>query len=564
MKMLQPDAGAASLPAREGSRSIVALVAHGNAQPAARTTRRDTRPSGDLQTQLEERLRFETLLADLSTRFVSLSAQTLDREIEDAQRRICQTLNLDRSTLMQFTGPDGEAVFTHCWAVSGFEPNPLVPVGKDCPWVINLAKRGQTVRFTSVDELPAEAATDKETFRRLGTKSKVAFPLIVGGRVHGALAFAALKSERGWPEALLSRLRLVSELFAGALARRQTELELNQALAEVEKLKELLHAENVSLRQRVEILDGLPQIVGRSPAIQNALAQVRQVAKTAATVLLLGETGTGKERFAAAIHDLSARRDRPMIRVNCAAIPQALIESELFGRERGAYTGAMTKQLGRFEAAHRSTLFLDEIGELPAETQVKLLRVLEQSQIERLGSPKPIAVDVRVISATNCDLEKAVESGKFRQDLYYRLNVFPIRVPPLRERREDIPMLVSAFVEQFGRTMGKTTTSIRLSDLDALQRYAWPGNVRELRNLIERAFIAASGPNLIVEVPRRSLSPRAKPLDAREAQRQGLLLVLERTGWRVQGKGGAAEILGLKRTTLESRMSKLGIRRPTR
>jgi formate hydrogenlyase transcriptional activator len=346
------------------------------------------------------------------------------------------------------------------------------------------------------------------------------------------------------------------------LARRASEEALHDALTKVEALKERLEAENVSLRQDLQLLHGHPQILGQSAALRNVLALVEQVAPTNATVFLLGETGTGKELIASAVHDLSTRRDRPMVRVNCAAIPSALIESELFGREKGAYTGALTKQVGRFETANGSSLFLDEIGELPPEVQVKLLRVLQEKQIERLGSSTPIAVDVRIIAATNVNLEKAVHEGRLRQDLYYRLNVFPITVPPLRDRPEDIPLLVRAFADQLSKAMGKTITTIPQSNLDALQRYPWPGNVRELHNVIERAVILAHGPKLAVEVPNLHSARAAKSLALEDVERAHILHVLQQTGWRVQGKGGAAELLMLNRSTLESRMAKMGIRRP--
>jgi len=515
-----------------------------------------------LQAELEERIRFETLLADLSARFVGLPAEALDREIEEAQRRICETVGLDRSTLGQ-PSKEGVPQFTHAWAIPGCMPAPHSPAAPLFPWATQQIQGGHTIRFSSVEELPPEAAMDKETFRRVGTKSCVCFPLLVGGKAMGALSFGTVKAERQWPDELVNRLRLVAEVFASALARRASEEALQNALETVEALKERLQAENVSLRQDLQLLDGHPEILGQSTALRDVLAQVEQVAATEASVILLGETGTGKELIASAIHDLSARRNRRMIRVNCAAIPSTLIESELFGREKGAYTGALTKQVGRFEAADGSTLFLDEIGELPPEVQVKLLRVLQEKQIERLGSSMPIPVDVRIIAATNVDLEAAVQKGKIRQDLYYRLNVFPITVPPLRDRPQDIPLLIHAFIDQFSRAMGKTITSISRSNLDALQHYPWPGNVRELRNVIERAVILARGPRLSVEVP--SVQPAGAPTSSaiEDVERAHIVRTLERTGWRLQGKGGAAELLGLKRTTLQSRMAKLGIRRPT-
>jgi transcriptional regulator with GAF, ATPase, and Fis domain len=306
------------------------------------------------------------------------------------------------------------------------------------------------------------------------------------------------------------------------------------------------------------------EFVAKSEATLEVLAQLEQVACTPATVLLLGETGTGKEVVARAIHSRSSRRDRAMVVLNCAALPPTLVESELFGHEKGAYTGAVTRQEGCFEYADGSTLFLDEIGDLPLEMQSKLLRVLQDGHFQRLGATKPLKADVRVLAATNRDLEAAVRAGTFREDLYYRLNVFPIRLPPLRERRDDIPFLAWLFVGEFGRSMGKTIASIARLSLEALTQYDWPGNVRELRNVIERAVIISSGPVLHIDVPRHAAPPcvaATENLTLDEVERRHILSVLETTRWRVSGKRGAAKILGLKATTLESRMIKLGINR---
>jgi len=354
-----------------------------------------------------------------------------------------------------------------------------------------------------------------------------------------------------------------SELLKANLRLAFENEERMKALEEIQRLKDRLHEENVLLRQEVQALHGQTHIIGQSEVIRRALAQAEQVASTGATVLLLGETGTGKELFATAIHELSTRRKNPMIRVNCAAIPPTLIESELFGREKGAYTGALSKQIGRFEMADGSTLFLDEIGDLSMDIQIKLLRVLQEKQIERLGSPAPISVDARIIAAPHKNLEKAIREGRFREDLYYRLNVFPIAIPPLRERREDIPMLVWAFVEEFSAAMGKHIEAIPESSMNALVRHHWPGNVRELRNAVERAMILVKGPKLRIPVPgshQETLPP--KSLKMEEAEREHIHKVLEMTSWRIRGKGGAAEILDLPPTTLESRMAKLGLKRP--
>ena len=306
-------------------------------------------------------------------------------------------------------------------------------------------------------------------------------------------------------------------------------------------------------------------IVGHSPALRRILSEVDQVAGTDSTVLLLGDTGTGKELFATRIHERSARSGRAMVRVNCSAIPSTLMESELFGRERGAFTDAHTRQIGRFELADRGTIFLDEIGELQSDIQVKLLRVLEERQLERLGSPKPIRIDTRVIAATHRDLEKRIADGTFREDLFYRLNVFPIRVPPLRERTEDIPLLVWRFVTEFSATLGKRIDVVPLDTLAALQRHPWPGNIRELRNVVERAMIVNAGPRLTIALPPAPAAAPGRRSDRLvDVEREHIEQVLEAARWRVRGPGGAAAALGLPPTTLETRMAKLGIIRPER
>ena len=305
-----------------------------------------------------------------------------------------------------------------------------------------------------------------------------------------------------------------------------------------------------------------PAIVGKSAAIRRVLEQVQQVAVTDATVLLLGETGTGKELFATEIHQQSARRGRAMVRVNCGAIPATLVESELFGREKGAFTDAGTTQIGRFEMSDRSTIFLDEIGDLPGDLQVKLLRVLEERQIERLGSPKSIRVDTRIIAATHRNLEERIDSGSFREDLYYRLNVFPIQVPPLRHRVEDIPLLIWRFVDELSARFGKHIDEIPRENMAALQAHSWPGNIRELRNSVERAMILATGARLTITVPRAQATPASPSSRLEDVEKAHIRSVLESAGWRIRGTNGAADRLGLRPTTLETRMAKLGIRRP--
>jgi PAS domain S-box-containing protein len=356
------------------------------------------------------------------------------------------------------------------------------------------------------------------------------------------------------------------KMLLGGIAIDITEIKLSEqklrnALNEIEQLKQKLEQENIYLREELEINYRHREIVGESTAIQKILHQAEKVANEETTILILGETGTGKELLARAIHRLSPRKDGHMVKVNCAALPANLVESELFGREKGAFTGAMARQVGRFESADGSTIFLDEIGDLPLELQTKLLRVLQEGQFERLGSIKTIAVDVRVIAATNLDLRKAVQERRFRRDLYYRLNVFPITVPPLRERRDDIPLLTWAFVKHFSESMGKQISTINRKSMDRLKANSWPGNVRELKNVIERSMILSTGPVLHIGEIESDATVEPLNLTLDELERAHILNVLENTGWRVRGDSGAARILGLKPTTLEARMRKLGIQR---
>jgi PAS domain S-box-containing protein len=345
-------------------------------------------------------------------------------------------------------------------------------------------------------------------------------------------------------------------------AQKQAEEALRQSYAEIERLKDKLQAESDYLKAEIGLAYAHGEIVGRSAAIKQVLRQVEQVAPTDSTVLIQGETGTGKELVAQAIHRLSARRTHVLVKVNCAALPSGLVESELFGREKGAFTGALTRQVGRFEIADGSTIFLDEIGELSLEVQAKLLRVLEAGEFERLGSPRTLKVNVRVIAATNRDLAEEIRKGRFREDLYYRLSVFPIRVPTLRERVEDIPLLVWAFLGEVTPRMGKKITQVPRTTMDALMRRPWPGNVRELRNVIEHGAIVTGDDTLRIPALTDTPAGSALPQTLADAERAHILGTLERTGWRIKGPAGAAAALGLKPSTLYSRMKKLGIHLP--
>ena len=341
--------------------------------------------------------------------------------------------------------------------------------------------------------------------------------------------------------------------------RKQMEQQLQEQFSEIERLKKQLEQENLYLQIEMTAKNGRKELIDPSGSLCTVMAQVEQVAKTGSTVLIQGETGTGKELVAHAIHRLSARSNRAMIVVNCASLPAALVESELFGREKGAFTGALTKQVGRFELADGSTLFLDEVGELPLEAQVKLLRVLQEGRFEHLGSPRTIHVDVRIIAATNRNLAEEVAQGRFRRDLYYRLNVFPIHVPPLRERREDIPRLVWEFATEFGERMGKKIRRISTRDMEALVAHPWPGNVRELRNVVEHALIVSNGDTLQLQRDGLVHQYDDEQLSLEEVERRHISSVLKSTKGRIKGSGGAAELLGLNPSTLYFRMRKLGI-----
>jgi formate hydrogenlyase transcriptional activator len=506
-------------------------------------------------------LAVELLIADLSSQFINVPADQIEEVIRTGLQRICELLALDRATLVRI-GPGGTLVNPVGWTADDVAPVEGVVASTELfPWTIDRLLSGDMVCIETLDDIPNEV--DRHSYKEVGTQSLVAVPLTLDGHVGAIVAFSAVKTPHSWPADLVQRLTVIANVFAQVVARQQRDEMLQAAIDEANRLKNQLQAENVFLRHDARARQGLIQIVGTSDPLRHVLAQAEQVASTDSTVLLLGETGTGKELFASYIHSLSARRGRPMVRVNCAAIPATLVESELFGREKGAFTGALARQAGRFELADNSTIFLDEIGDLPLEVQVKLLRVLEERKFERLGSPRPIAIDTRIICATHRSLEQRIAEGSFREDLYYRLNVFPIEVPPLRDRLEDLPALVHKLVEEFSRNFGKRIDVVDHDSLTALQHYSWPGNIRELRNVVERAMIVTTSRRLVITLPESvpAASHMASP-KLIDVEREHILAVLKASAWRIRGASGAANRLGMKPTTLETRMAKLGLKRP--
>jgi formate hydrogenlyase transcriptional activator len=638
----------------------------------------DSRP--DLQVELQERLRFETLVADISARFVNVPADQVDSEIQDAQRRICECLKIEHSSLWQ-TEPErpGALILTHLYRDPNLPPAPDRMLGPDSfPWIQAQGMANGMVCVPDTSKLPPEAAIDRENCLKYSIKATIGFPLVVGGGpVFGAVGFEATREPRDWPESLQKRLQLIAQVFANALERKNAEQKLRASEArlslaaasadaglwtldpatgqiwatdklyellglppvdtfdldsflavvhpddrepvrqvireamqsgnessteyrvvladgnvrwiasrgrrqggdhgqpirlmgvsiditkskllekELTTLRDRLQAETDYLREEVRVSGKFDEIIGQSGPLKKVFQRIEQVAPTDSVVLITGETGTGKELIARAIHNLSRRRDRLVVRVDCASLPSGLIENELFGREKGAYTGALTKQMGRVELADNSTLFLDEIGELSLELQAKLLRVVQDGQFERLGGPKTIRINVRIIAATHRNLADNVKNGTFREDLFYRLNVFSIHVPPLRERAEDIPLLVRAFVQEFEQRMGKKLRPLTRENMQLLQTYSWPGNIRQLRNVIEQAVILSDGGQLNLQIP-EALDVIASAT-LKEAEYQHILSALEKTHWRIKGPDGAARQLGMNPSTLYSVMHRLNI-----
>ena len=517
---------------------------------------------------LSERLEFETLLSELFATFVNFKINEIDDKINNAFERIGKHLKVDRCHLVLYE----KKILTHAWRAKSIDTQ--VPLGlgaESFPWTVEQLLQNRIVQFKSLNDLPEDAKIDKKSFIKYKTKSTLIIPLYDGKIPVASFSLDQVQTERTWTNDLVLRLQIVGKVLLNVLLKKRSEETLQQAFKEINKLKNQLENERNYLREEIKLEHDFENIIGQSQVLQYALYKVMQVAQTDTTALILGETGTGKELLARAIHNKSPRSGLPLIKVSCASLPSNLIESELFGHEKGAFTGAHNLRKGRFELADSATLFLDEVGELPLETQSKLLRVLQEGEFERMGSSRTIKVDVRIIAATNRNLEEAVKTGRFRKDLWYRLNVFPITAPPLIKHKEDIPLLVNWLVKKFCRKMGKQIETITVNTMKTLEDYQWPGNVRELENVIERAVINSPGNvlNLAEKLePEKLKSNQKGPLSTSriktlpEMERDYILEILEKTNWQVEGNKGTAQILDLAPSTLRARMRKHGIKRP--
>ena len=475
---------------------------------------------------------FENVIGDLSARFVGIEPGRFDEEVTGCLRAVVEWFGTDRASFLEFSSDLAALTTTHAWAKTpGVEASPPLAIWRDFPWYFEQLQRGRDIVLANLGaELPARAVAEREYAARLGMRAIMTLPLAVGGKIQCVISTGDFTRPREWTPIDVNRLRIIGEVLAGAYDRKRRDAQLMAHLEEIRALRDRLQEENLSLREEVKSTHDFDEIVGQSLAIRQVLARVSQVAPTDAAVLLLGETGTGKELLARALHQRSARSGRAFVRVNCAAIPATLIESELFGHEKGAFTGAVAARAGRFEAAHGGTLFLDEIGELGIDVQAKLLRVLQDGTFERVGSTRTIRADVRIVAATNRDLDRAMAEGRFREDLFYRLNVFPIQLPPLRERREDIPLLVWSIINRRQGELGRHIDEVPRRVMRALESYDWPGNVRELENVIERALILSTGSTLRHRGPGRHRRPARRRLRTRRPRRFPLSVEAARRG----------------------------------
>jgi formate hydrogenlyase transcriptional activator len=508
-----------------------------------------SRPASSSPLELLDRL-----AVTMSANLTRVRLDAADAAIATALEQISAVAGVGSCRLIEFTAAGDIARQHHAPGAAVSDARERHEPGSEI-WLTDRVARGEVVVMAERERT------------RFGVCSVLGVPASVGGRVVSALVVeGGGGGTRRWGQPLIERLQLMSDVLAATVQRCRHESNLQASVAEVERLNARLQADNGYLKEEIKSYHNFDEIVGESAALRLALTRLGQVAPMNTSVLLLGPTGTGKELFARALHDRSRRHARALVRVNCAALPPTLVESELFGHEKGAFTGAVAARQGRFELADGGTIFLDEIGDLPPDIQVKFLRVLQEGEFERVGSCRTRRVDVRVIAATHRDLEAAVADGTFRADLYYRLSVYPIRLPSLAERKEDIPSLVWYFIHRLQHELGRRITAVPDHVMQTLQEHGWPGNVRELENVVERAMIASSTERLQLDntfvVKKAGVAPAGLSDSLDDVQRAHIEAVLEKCDWRINGVGNAAERLGLHPNTLRFRMKKLAVTCP--
>lgn len=512
--------------------------------------------------EVKKKNEFQELVSKISTKFSALSGAEFETVIHDSLGEIGKYFNSDTVRLYRLS-PHGDVLkIRNMWRSEEFAPMKEMPEIHRLTYP-NMAAhyyKGESVVFGKFDDSPKWPEMRK-ILKFFGTKAGVGVPLESDKSGVDIFAMDKVLSEHIWPEDIIKQCKAIGKVLLSAMRRREAEVKLQNSYDEISGLKNRLEQENIYLQEEIKVNKNFDTIIGQSASLNYVLHRLEQVAPTNATVLIQGETGTGKELFAHALHGESGRKDKPLINVGCASLSTTLIESEFFGHEKGAFTGADKQRIGRFELANKGTIFLDEIGELSLELQAKLLRVLQEGEIERLGSSKTIKIDVRVIAATNRNLEEEVKEGRFREDLYYRLATFKLSVPPLRDRLGDIPLLVRFFTEKSVRKFGKNIKSIPKSSMNKLENYSWPGNIRELQNTIENAIIISENQILKVEIPGSSVLSKKGKMKLKDIEQDHIIEVLKSTNWRLGGKAGAAEMLGMKRTTLYAKMKKFGIKR---
>ena len=557
--------------ARDGTERIVhqrAEITFGSDERAIRVagTIHDITERKNAESEIERRADYQALLARISSTLIRARPEEIDRHLRDILKVVGEKYSLDIVALAWRADEQRELALYDRWV----RPDADVRTGhidwSALPWVSEHLQAAEMSIVGNIDQMPSGADADRNHLRHIGLKSFLAIPLLVDEELEGAVLFGTIGKTRHWSPETIEELTLVADNLEGAIAR-------SHAMIEIRGLKNQLQEENHVLREEVKLAHGFDEIIGEHASVRKCLQAVEKVAPSEVAVLLLGETGTGKELFARAIHKLSSRSEKPMVVVNCPTLPATLIESELFGHEKGAFTGAHSQRRGRFELANGGTVFLDEIGELPLELQAKLLRVLQTGEFDRLGGTKTLRTDVRLIAATNRDLQSAIDCGEFRADLYYRISSFPIRLPPLRKRAGDILLLAEHFVRVHAKRLDKKIESISAKMLKELTSYEWPGNVRELESIIERAVISVPncsvlqlpGPLRLITSPNISQTMGAPDmeLDAglSSVERTHIINVLEQTGWKISGMGGAASVLDIPASTLRSKMKRLGIER---